>query len=185
MQDLGVLRHRQTRADRGHALVSHLRALLPTLQDPGPERIDRSLIRIAGTTPWGARIVLAGFITIPAGPRRSVPEMLGALIDGQIGARAPATEIRRRGLVAYFGIWRRGGVHMVVVIPDRVARIVYRIPGHAPIDAVVHHNVATLQINPAPKFPGRAENAATMTWYARDGKLMKRIPSLSSITKRA
>jgi hypothetical protein len=128
---------------------------------------------------------LAGFITIPPDPRSVVPEMVGALVDGEIGARASAAEIRRRGLIAYSEIWRHGGVHMVLVIPDGVARIAYLIPGHAPIYAAVRNNTAAFQINPTPKLPGQAENAATTKWYARDGKLTKRIPSFSSTTKRA
>ena len=179
-QILGVLRQRQTPADRSRRLVSQLQALVPSLEDPGPDRLDRSLVRIAGTAPWGARIVLAAFITIPVDPRIVEPEMVGALVDGEIGDRAPATEIRRRGLIIYSEIWRHGGVHMVLVIPDRVARIAYLIPGRAPIYAAVQNNTAAFAINPTPRFPGQAESAATMRWYARDGNLIKRIPASGS-----
>ena len=182
---LTVLRDRQTRADRNPALISHLQALAATLEDPGPERLDRSLIRIAGTTPWGARIVLAGFITISDDPRSTVPEMVGALVDGQIGQRAPATELRRRGVIAYFENWRHGGVHVVLVIPDHVARVAYILSGRAPIYAAVHNNTAAFEVTPAPRSLGEAENTATMKWYAADGKLTKRIPSVLSIAKRA
>ena len=34
LQALGVLRHRQTRADRSRALVNQLQALVPSLEDP-------------------------------------------------------------------------------------------------------------------------------------------------------
>ena len=127
--------------------------------------------------------MLAGFITIPPDPRSVVPEMVGAMVDGEIGGRAPAAEIRRRGLISCSEIWRHGGVHMVVVIPDRVARIAYLIAGYAPIHVTVHNNTAAFQISPTPKFPGQAENAATMRWYARDGQLIKRVPTLGSVFK--
>lgn len=110
--------------------------------------------------------------------------MVGALVDREIGGQAPATEIRRRGLTGDFETRRHGGVHVVLVIPDRAARVAYLVPGRAPIYAAVHHNTAAFQIDPAPKLPEEAELAATMKWYTRDGKLTKRIPSVLSITKR-
>lgn len=174
---LGVLRSRQTNADRNSALIDRLRSLAPTLQDPGPERMDRSLVRIAGVTPWGSRIVLAAFTTVGYGRPSNVPEMLGALVNGEIGARAPASVIRSAGEVAYFEIWGQAGIRVVVVVPDLVNRIAYRVPGMATINAAVRNNTTAFLIRPLPKAPGLVDEESSMIWYGPHGSIVKLVPS--------
>jgi hypothetical protein len=181
---LGVLRERQTRADRSPALIDHLRSLLPNLEDPGPERLDRSLVRISGRTPWGSEIVLAAFTTVGYSRPSSVPEMLGALVNGEIGARAPASWIRRFGDVAYFEL-RRGAVRIVLVVPDGVARIAYHVRCGPTVLADVHDNTTALVIRPVPADPGLIANGSTMTWYGPTGLIVKRVPSPLSVVKGA
>jgi hypothetical protein len=179
---LGVLRQRQTRADRSPALLDHLRALLPTLQDPGPERLDRSLVRIAGRTPWGSEIVLAGFRTVGDGRASRVPEMLGALVSGEIGRRAPASEIRHFGDVAYFAI-RRGAERIVLVVPDGVRSVAYYVSRGPTVKAEVHNNTSAFVICPVPADPGLIVPESTMTWYGPEGSIVKQVPSESSVRK--
>lgn len=181
---LGVLRERQTRGDRSPALIDHLRSLLPSLQDPGPERLDRSMVRIAGRTPWDSEIALAAFTTVGYGRPSSVPEMLGALVSGEIGAREPANWIRRFGDVAYFEI-RRGAVRIVLVLPDGVARIAYHVRCGPTVKTDVHDNTSALVVRPVPADPGLIANGSTMTWYGPTGLIVKRVPSPLSVIKGA
>lgn len=181
---LGVLRERQTRADRSPALIDHLRSLLPTLQDPGPERLDRSLVRIAGRTPWGSEIVLAAFTTVGYGRPSSVPEMLGALVSGEIGVRQPASWIKRFGDVAYFEI-KPGALRIVLVVPDGVTRIAYHVRCGPTVKADVHANTTAFVIRPVPPDPGLTANGSTMTWYGPTGLIVRRVPSPLSVIKGA
>ena len=93
----------------------------------------------------GSEIVLAAFTTVGYGRPSSVPEMLGALVSGEIGVRAPASSIRRFGDVAYFEI-RRGAVRIVLVVPDGVARIAYHVRCGPTVKADVHDNTTALVI---------------------------------------
>lgn len=180
---LAVLRAPQTQADRGQELLRHLRSLIPSLQDPGPERLDASLVRIAGVTPWGFRIVLAGFITIGHGRPSRIPEMLGALVGGEIGPRAPAAEIGHRGEVAHFQIAPRR-IRVVIVVPDGVAELAYSAPGIHTVTVRVHDNVAAFVIYPRPKAPGLVEVNARMVWFGSRGEIIRRVPSLLSLKRR-
>jgi hypothetical protein len=181
---LGVLRERQTGADRSPALIDHLRSLLPTLQDPGPERLDRSLVRIAGRAPWGSEVVLAAFTTVGYGRTSSVPEMLGALVSGEIGGRQPASWIKRFGDVAYFEI-KPHAVRIVLVVPDGVTRIAYHVRCGPTVKADVHDNTTAFVIRPVPPDPGLTANGSTMTWYGRTSLIVRRVPSPLSVVKGA
>jgi hypothetical protein len=69
---LGVLRQRQTRADRSAVVIDHLRALLPTLQDSASfdrSRSDRGRI--------DDDLVRAGGLGYQAGAERAVGSQVG------------------------------------------------------------------------------------------------------------
>jgi hypothetical protein len=162
---------------------------LPPHGSPGgtciraPTGIPTTSVRIAGRTPWGSEIVLAAFTTVGHGRPNSVPEMLGVLVSGELGARAPASSIRRLGDVAYFEI-RRGAVRIVLVVPDGVTRIAYHLSCGPTIKADVHHNTTAFVIRPVPAAPGLIAIASTMTWYGPTGLIVKRVPSQLSVVKR-
>ena len=173
---LGVLRAPATAADRSPVLLSRLRGIAATLEDPGPERLDAALVRAAGRTPWGAEVVLAGFETTGQVRPGAVPEMAGALVGGAIDARAPASEIRVWGLRAYVAE-RAHELRVVIVAPDGVARVRYEVAG-ASVAAPVRNNVAAFVMRPVPRLaPGLFPVEARMIWYARDGRVVRRVPS--------
>jgi hypothetical protein len=173
---LGILRERPTKADRDPRLIRDLRSLAPALQDPGPERVDKSLVRIAGVTPWGSRIVLAGFITVQQLRPGAVPEMLGALVGGEIQAREPAAAIRKQGQLAHFHI-EPHGVRVVIVVPDGVQRLAFSAPGIRTITVDVNNNVTAFVIRPLPPAPGLIDTESTMIWYGPHDTIARRVPS--------
>jgi hypothetical protein len=172
---LAVLRRPPSGGDRDPSLIRRLRSLVPSLEDPGPERLDASLVRLAGETPWGSSIVLAGFVTVGRGGPGGIPEMVGALVSGEIGPRAPAAAIRQRGDVAYFQVEPRG-VRVVIVVPDGVARLAYSAPGIPTVRARVQNNVAAFVIRPRPRAPGLVEAEASMVWFGPGGAIIRRVP---------
>ena len=63
-----------------------------------------------------------------------------------------------------FQIERRS-IHLVIVVPDAVARLAYSAPGMRTIKAGVHNNMATFVIHPIPPARGSLETESTMVWY--------------------
>ena len=175
---LGVLRSPVTPGDRSPVLLARLGGIAATLQDPGPERLDSSLVRVAGRTPWGSEVVLAGFVTTGQARPGAVPERAGALVGSTFGVRGPATAIRARGLPAFEQIGPRE-VRVVVVVPDGVDRIRYMVGRAASVSAQVRDNVAAFVIRPVPRLaPGLIAVEASMIWYGRNGRVLRSVPSM-------
>jgi hypothetical protein len=166
---LGVLRRPQTAADRN--LGSNLtrgrlisRAAVPVM----------SLSRAADVTVGGQRVVLVpvrpavGRLWPTPGPAGGGPTgMRLALFSGGGGCCYTPAEIEAGQAWSSFG--GAGGNHVVLVVPDGVARVT--IGGLArPVTAAVHDNVAAFSV------PKPVENLGVypMTWLGSSGKVLKR-----------
>jgi hypothetical protein len=81
-------------------------------------------------------------------------------------------------LLAYFERWPHGDIHVVLVVPDHVARVAYLLAGRAPIYATVHSNVTAVEIDPMPSSPIEAA-IGRGAWCHRRYQLMLHITPIT------
>ena len=176
---LGVLRAPQTAADRSFAQ----RGWPEPPRAPGSTtRPDRSLIRLATVTPWGAKVFLVP-LTAPTNHvlRRDLGETVALWVQG-IGWSDFSTlgEIRSGSAWGPQGSYRRPdgtvGSRFFEIVPDNVARVgfythVQLRPFRASglVTAAAHHNIAAFQVK------GAGARLVAAVWYAADGRVIKRV----------
>ena len=186
---LGVLRRPQTAADRA---FHH--AGWPTPPRASGSRIepDRTLIRLATVTPWGAKVFMVP-LTSPTNRvlARELGETVALWVQG-IGwndystvpdirngsAWGPEATVRGpRGLESRF----------FEIVPSGVAKVVFYLlrqfprPGEPPrfsgsVTADVHNNVAVFQV----KAVSPGASAVYAAWYTSSGRLIKRVGDWSA-----
>ena len=165
---LGVLRRPQTRDD----LPPWVERVLRVTPFGAP---DVALIRRVGVTPWGSGVVL-----IPTKPSaRAFParseEGIDLEVDGGGGCCATAAVIEAYGDMAIDGAGRSfaGGstqTRFTVLVPDGVATVQFLMPRPPDPVAVVHNNVAAVQV-----AQGCCTGGVPMIWRAADGHVIRRI----------
>lgn len=157
---LRVLRRPQTAADR--AAESAIRWGRPQL----------SLVRLAATTPWGERVILA--------PERAGPSdtlmLIGSfpapgrletsVVDGLSVSQIEAGQAWSAADPGTF--WLRQGIPMVMVVPDGVARVTFVRTAGPAVTVRVRDNVAFADLTRfcCGVYP-------VTRWYAPDGRLLK------------
>jgi hypothetical protein len=165
---LGVLRRPQTPADRDlgpslTAVVHHSLVGKPV----------ESLVRVAGVTPDGQRVVLVpmqprhgSWPPRPSGPRTGL--RLGLFAGGGGCCLTPAAIEDGQ---AWDSAGGSSGNYVVIVVPDGVARV--RVAFSHPVTAPVHDNVAVFSV------PKAVENLNIypMTWFGPSGAVVKRFRS--------
>ncbi len=186
---LSVLRRPQTAADRRALRRSHV--LQTSLAAGIGGRVDPGSARLATITPWHARVLVAVVEPVRRhGRGRSQPLSHPGLLlfsgEGS-GCCATAASVAATGEAQYENDGGPPAVaRLYVVVPDGVARVTFHVAastGEAthPITRAVHGNVAVVQT------PGAccAGWSPLMTWYAADGRVIKRAvnasPSGSSV----
>lgn len=195
---LAVLRRPQTPADLTLPELSRARTphavFQPLLGAP-----DRPLIRLATTAPWAAKVYLVPFrplarARVPSGWTAYAPLKARAAqgetitVFGGPGGRGEtvggltAQDIAQgRGVVDEAGIGRaRHSIRFLVIVPDGVAKVTVifaqaPVPGQNTIEDLVTRtprgNVVAFQ-----ELGTRPARPWLMTWVARTGKVIKRIP---------
>jgi hypothetical protein len=165
---LGVLRRRQTRADRAPEVFSgsFSAGLAPV----------RSLQRLATTTSWGARIYLVPLVKtsphgLPLNPSRGG---IGISVNGRGGGCCETAQHVEHGRAYASGIhpWS-----LIMVVPDGIAKISVALK--APLDQSpppvaigrVRSNVAALRL----RYDIRAGSGDLITWYSASGAVIKTI----------
>jgi hypothetical protein len=131
--------------------------------------------RSAGSTngnplmvPGGATITLWDVEAHSSG-RPSV-DLIAAVAGGRVIARGPSAAVVARGLIGVYG-YSSTGVRLVVVVPNKVARVKLSVPGHASLTAIVHHNLATYLVRGQRLVQPIATSYTT--WYGRSGKVLR------------
>lgn len=158
---LAVLRRPQTPADRDPATLAQIRRV--EASDPA-WKADIGAMRLAGITPWGAKIVLVPFTTAAARP-------LMVFVGGALWGAGPEAGIDRRGIVARVVLARGKDKWLLLVAPDGVTTVSVVLGSLRPLTVPVQHNVATLRVP-----PGGADGsgAAWITWYGPNGRVVSR-----------
>jgi hypothetical protein len=197
-QILAPLRRPQTKADLNPALLREL--------GPRPGRAgeligtpDFALVRLAAVTPWGEKVYLVPFreptrqslAKLPPRLRRVATarlrrtggaDVLGVYSDGDGGCCSTAHGIARSGSGGQSSGGAGTATHLVVVIPDGVAKVTDVFPrqgipgdpayGHTlAVTAIVHNNVAAFSVD------RYIDDVGTnyMIWYGPSGHVIKRI----------
>lgn len=147
--------------------------------------LDRSLIRLATVTPWGAKVYI---VAIKPPAKRTLARSLGEVAALWVQGNGWSDYATVNAITAgdVWGPGRAATVHghsvyrFFEIVPDGVARVIFDVlpvmpqPGKPPhftasVAADVHHNVAVFQTNQS--GPG----AVFASWYAHNGQLIKRV----------
>ena len=165
VQILRVLRRPQTAADRkaerdNASFFKHGR-LGSRMMTPITSRA-----RVAARLPGGQPLVLMPVKVRPPRASGQAPFLGLALLNGGGGSCCNSVaEIEAGDAFASSG--GAGGNQLVVVVPDGVARVRVKLPH--PISVDVHNNLAVMQ----PRSGVENIQQYAMTWYARNGAVIK------------
>jgi hypothetical protein len=179
---LAVLRRPQVPADL--RILSQVTHLPPFVGTP-----DRSLIRLASTTPWGEKLYFVPTRAVTAGRRL---ELLSVFSRQGGGGGVPAALIDSGQEIGTEGGGGIRGTRVTLVVPDGVAKVDFVLPRQpfpnqygAPIypdslnvTAPVHGNVAAVRVD-----RNIAPGTLPMIWYAPDGHVVKRIGNLAGVNR--
>jgi hypothetical protein len=198
--ELAPLRRPQTAAERAIARTLN-RHELPFEEFSGTP--DRSLVRYAATTPWEQRLYL---VPITPWTSKQVREHEGKRVHApppveEFAVYAPGTSFNvgagnaariRTGTVGV-SFWGPGGpksgvMRELQVVPDGVAKVTYLLPRQPQaqfgypvyprvgrLTVAVHGNLVAFQTH-------RALGTAS-TWYAADGRVLKRFGNAAAAAK--
>ncbi|HEY1777341.1 MAG TPA: hypothetical protein VGG41_14380 [Solirubrobacteraceae bacterium] len=170
VQILGVLRRPQTAADRKaeRKNASFFRAAGRSSGRAGASRTMTpitSRARVAARLPGGQPLVLMPVKVHPPHTSGQQPYVGLALLGGGGSCCNSVAEIEAGD--AFTSSGGVGGNQLVVVVPDGVARVRVKLPH--PITVTAHNNVAIMR----PRTGVENIQQYAMTWYARDGAVIK------------
>ncbi len=195
---LAVLRRPQTAADRSLPELSIAHpphaGLQPLLGTP-----DHGLVRLATTAPWGAKVFLVPIRPLvpgrlPSGGTADAPLKVGAnkgesitVLGGPGGTATSASGFtaadiaQGRAVVDEAGSGRaRHAIRFLVVVPDGVAKVglvfAQRSTAHANTIEFLDSRTPQGNVVVFQALGARPGTPWAMTWQARSGKVIKRIP---------
>jgi hypothetical protein len=154
-------------------------ALLGTT-DPSPA-LTSSVEQQLGLDKYDSNEFVTGTVRVPSGGRLELWEFgvkpahgkdidqLAVSVNGRVLSRAPAAQVRRRGLALVYA-YPASGIRLAVIVPNEV-RTVRLTETHAL--ALVHHNVATFQLRDARRVS--ALGGFRVVWYGANGQVLGRI----------
>jgi hypothetical protein len=167
-------------------LEGSFHALIGTVADGSPAgaELTQSVFRQLRLGRYPREAFTAGAVTVPGDVRIELWEVaalgavgadhdqLVAVVAGRVIARAPAPQVRSRGLLLAYG-QSSSDTRVAVVVPNRVARVGLSVSGGPSMLAPVHRNMAAFDV------PGfrlvRILGGSEVVWYAPNGRVLKRI----------
>lgn len=156
---LGVLRRPPTGADR--AAASRIRG----------GHVERSLIRLAGVTPWGEHVI---FVPSRSGGKGTLMLLTTATTVGHSmlgfigGFTASQIEQGQAWAPDELGAFNpKRGMRILMVVPDGVARVAFGRAHELGVKVQVHNNLAFAQITDC------CGSRLLMHWFAADGRLIR------------
>jgi hypothetical protein len=159
-------------------LEGSFHALIGTVADGSPAgaELTQSVFRQLGLARYPREAFTAGAVKVPGNVRIELWEVVAlgsagadhdqlvAVVAGRVVARAPAAQVRRRGLLLAYG-QSRSGTRVAVVVPNRVARVELSVSGGPSMLAPVRHNIATFELRVLTLV-----RSTRLTWYGRNGR---------------